>query len=103
MTGRSSIWVARQHGHSISTMLRFYAAWADGAPESDVERIRAALRSERPLRRAAATGANWLPPRLIARLFEMEMPPARDIAPTRFATGLATSLSGSTAQSLKEP
>jgi len=26
MTGRSALWVARQHGHSIATMLRFYAA-----------------------------------------------------------------------------
>ena len=34
MIGRSALWVARQHGHSIATMLRFYAAWADGALES---------------------------------------------------------------------
>jgi hypothetical protein len=25
MMGRSALWVARQHGHSIATMLRFYA------------------------------------------------------------------------------
>ena len=33
MIGRSALWVARQHGHSITTMLRFYAAW--GARDSN--------------------------------------------------------------------
>ena len=29
--------VAKQHGHSIATMLRAYAVWAEGAVEADVE------------------------------------------------------------------
>ena len=40
MCGKNPLWVAKQHGHSISAMLRVYAAWADGAVKSDVEAIR---------------------------------------------------------------
>lgn len=54
MIGRSAIWVARQHGLSISTMPRLYAACADGAPEFDAERIRPTLNSEHPLESAHA-------------------------------------------------
>ena len=36
MIGKNPLWVAKQHGHSIETMLRVYAAWADGAVEADV-------------------------------------------------------------------
>jgi integrase len=39
MIGKNALWVAKQHGHSIATMLRVYAAWADGAVESDIEAI----------------------------------------------------------------
>jgi hypothetical protein len=34
MLGKNPLWVARQHGHSVRTMLEVYAAWADGAVES---------------------------------------------------------------------
>ncbi|MBS0417709.1 MAG: DUF3596 domain-containing protein [Proteobacteria bacterium] len=40
MAGRNPLWVAKQHGHSIATMLRAYAAWADGTTEVDVEAIK---------------------------------------------------------------
>ena len=102
MIGRSALWVARQHGHSISTMLRFYAAWAGGTLESDVERIRAAINSERSLRpkRAAAPGGQSIRP--IARPFEMEFPPSPQATGIRFATGFATNRDGSAAKSLKE-
>jgi hypothetical protein len=43
MAGKNPLWVAKQHGHSISTMLRVYAAWAEGAVESDVEAIRRSM------------------------------------------------------------
>ncbi len=43
MLGKNPLWVARQHGHSVRTMLEVYAAWADGAVESDVEVIRRAM------------------------------------------------------------
>jgi hypothetical protein len=43
MMGRNPLWVAKQHGHSISTMLSIYAAWVDGALEVDVETIRESM------------------------------------------------------------
>jgi hypothetical protein len=56
MIGRSALWVARQHGHSIATMLRAYAAWAEGAIEADLEAIRRAMgfgpHAIRPITRA---------------------------------------------------
>jgi integrase len=90
MMGRSALWVARQHGHSIATMLRFYAAWAHGALGPDIAAIRAAVNAERP--------AHWqwiLPDRprrtaSVARPFEMEFPPGIDAPPPQFATGFAT-------------
>jgi len=39
MIGKNPLWVARQHGHSVRTMLEIYAAWAEGAVESDVAAI----------------------------------------------------------------
>lgn len=90
MIGRSALWVARQHGHSIATMLRFYAAWADGALESDVATIRAALNSEHPVSRRASRGARPMPTRPIVRPFEMELRPAPISATRGFASGNAT-------------
>jgi hypothetical protein len=43
MVGKNPLSVAKQHGHSISTMLRVYAAWAEGAVESDVDAIKRAM------------------------------------------------------------
>ncbi len=101
MIGRSALWVARQHGHSISTMLRFYAAWADGAPEADVDRIRATLNSERPLPRLRSV-RRGKPARMIARPFEMELAPAGSKAVARSATGYATGPASPAAKPLKE-
>ena len=42
--------VAQQHGHSISTMLRVYAAWAQGMVESDIEAIRRAMNRHAPIK-----------------------------------------------------
>jgi hypothetical protein len=39
MLGKNVLWVAKQHGHSIMTMLRTYAAWTEGAVEADVQTI----------------------------------------------------------------
>jgi hypothetical protein len=44
MMGRNPLWVAKQHGHSILTMLTVYAAWTEGALEADVTTIRRAMR-----------------------------------------------------------
>jgi integrase len=43
MAGRKPLWVAKQHGHSITTMLRAYAAWAEGSIEADIEAIQHAM------------------------------------------------------------
>jgi hypothetical protein len=46
MIGKNPLWVAKQHGHSIATMLRVYAAWAEGAVDSDGEAIQQAMRGQ---------------------------------------------------------
>jgi integrase len=43
MAGKNLLWVAKQHGHSIATMLRAYAAWAEGTAEVDVEAIKRSM------------------------------------------------------------
>ena len=43
MVGKNPLWVAKQHGHSVQTMLDTYAAWTEGAQESNVEAIRRAM------------------------------------------------------------
>jgi len=48
MAGKNALWVAKQHGHSIATMLRAYAAWAEGATEVDVEAIKRSMNDEGP-------------------------------------------------------
>ncbi|MFL6604002.1 MAG: hypothetical protein ACJ8R9_22105 [Steroidobacteraceae bacterium] len=48
MLGRNPLWVAKQHGHSISTMLSIYAAWVEGALEVDVETIRESMSAGAP-------------------------------------------------------
>jgi len=42
MIGRNALLVAKEHGHRPLTMLTVYAAWAEGAPESDIRTIRTA-------------------------------------------------------------
>ena len=45
MIGKNPLWVAKQHGHSVQTMLEVYAAWTEGAKETDIEAIRQAMQS----------------------------------------------------------
>ncbi len=45
MVGKNPLWVAKQHGHSVQTMLEVYTAWTEGAKESDIEAIRRAMES----------------------------------------------------------
>jgi hypothetical protein len=42
MLGKNLLWVAKQHGHSVQTMLDVYAAWIEGSEEADLEAIRRA-------------------------------------------------------------
>jgi len=48
MIGKNPLFVARQHGHSLVTMWHTYAAWMDGAFESDIGLIRAAIEPPAP-------------------------------------------------------
>jgi integrase len=91
MTGRSALWVARQHGHSIATMLRFYAAWTDGALETDIEAIRAAMASERPAgRQTTLPTRRFRKSRPMVRAFEVESAPSITVAAPPFASGYAS-------------
>jgi len=44
MGGKSPLWVAKQHGHTITTMLKAYAAWTEGATPSDIQAIKREFR-----------------------------------------------------------
>jgi integrase len=65
MIGKNPLWVSRQHGHSLTTMFRTYAAWMDGALESDIEVIRSAMQSDKstiersPNKRNRSDGSQW--------------------------------------------
>src|SRR5882757_3537118 len=43
MAGKNPLWASKQHGHSIATMLRAYAAWAEGTAEVDVGAIKRSM------------------------------------------------------------
>ena len=57
MLGKNPLWVAKQHGHSVATMLRIYTAWTDGALESDIDGIDGAMK-----RRPAYLESSGSPP-----------------------------------------
>ena len=62
MLGKNLLWVAKQHGHSVEVMLRMYAAWIEGATDSDIHAIKQAMQI-RPVRtlpdaRAAISAVN---------------------------------------------
>ncbi len=43
MIGEEQLWVSKQHGHSLVTMARIYAAWADGAVKADIKTIKRSM------------------------------------------------------------
>jgi len=45
MIGKNLLWVAKQHGHSVQTMLNMYARWIEGATDADIEAIKQAMES----------------------------------------------------------
>jgi integrase len=82
MVGRNPLWVAKQHGHSITTMLRAYAAWAEGAIEADIEAIQHAMDfNPRAIKRAATAEASTRenPPAAV-KLIEPQPTPAVETA-----------------------
>jgi integrase len=56
MTGKNPLWVAKQHSHSVQTMLEVYAAWTEGAKDLDIAAIREAMIT-RPTTPEMAMGA----------------------------------------------
>jgi integrase len=61
MIGKNPLWVAKQHGHSVQTMLEVYATWTEGATESDIEAIKHAMEvAPRASRSANTTGVSPL-------------------------------------------
>jgi integrase len=58
LADKNPLWVAKQHGHSICTMLRVYAACADGAVESEIDAIK---RSMNPRARLSSTTKSTFP------------------------------------------
>jgi hypothetical protein len=70
MIGKNVLWLAKQLGHSVQTMLTAYAAWVEGAKESDVEAIRVALeQTPKALLQQVQAGRSPLrSPRAVTRL-----------------------------------
>jgi hypothetical protein len=58
MIGGNPLRVAKNHGHGVQTMLEVYAAWIEGAQESDVEAIREAMAGSPRTRPRAAVSAS---------------------------------------------
>ena len=52
MLGKNLLWVAKQHGRSVEVMPRMYAAWLEGATDSDIHAIKEAI-ERRPAARVA--------------------------------------------------
>lgn len=77
MLGKNPLWVARQHGHSVRTMLEVYAAWADGAVESDLAAIRSSMGL--PVGEPKVVLPRWL--RWLARRLSTETLEVRPVAP----------------------
>lgn len=73
MIGKNALWVAKQHGHSIATMLRAYAAWTEGAVEVDIEAIKRSMNaSEVPPTNNLAVDLS------VAEALRMPRPPTDD-------------------------
>ena len=97
MIGKHPLWVAKQHGHTITTMLSVYAAWTEGAIETDIKAIkRAVASSPRSSEQAAiAQGTAMGPPPVDSRPLAPVLSPGIEASvkaapPSSFATGYAT-------------
>ncbi|HEY1890217.1 MAG TPA: DUF3596 domain-containing protein [Steroidobacteraceae bacterium] len=94
MIGRSPLWVARQHGHSVTTMLRAYAGWTEGASETDIAAIRRAMGVGRGRQRVRTLRDKTpvLTESPVSRAFgSAQWPPVKPLAPRApFASRIAT-------------
>jgi integrase len=92
MIGRSALWVARQHGHSIETMLRFYASWTEGSLEAEIPAIQKAIEGKEVVQQPPAPAVpRPRRRRSISRPFEIESAPLVMASAARmpFANGYA--------------
>jgi len=80
MIGKNPLWVAKQHGHSVQTMLETYAAWLDGTTESDLLAIKRAI--EAPSAPAIRAGETPMTSR-VARPLALSRPRQSPKAVTR--------------------
>jgi integrase len=91
MVGRSALWVAKQHGHSIATMLRVYAAWTEGAIDADLDTIKRAMAvaPRDAAQFAAAPGSTDAPKRdrLPRRDLALDLPLAGTYRPPNIGIG----------------
>lgn len=89
MRGKSPLWVAKQHGHTITTMLKAYAAWTEGATDCDIRGIWRAMTSPR-LVEARAEPDPFAGTSESSEPVEASPGPVAKAAPPSFATGFAT-------------
>ena len=66
MIGKSPLFNAKQHGHSVSTMWRVYSAWMEGALETDIAAIRRSMQRAAPIRSVPLHFRSWAHPIAIA-------------------------------------
>ncbi len=96
MTGKSPLWVAKQHGHTITTMLKAYAAWTEGATPSDIQAITRAMAPDEAasarleIRNRTAADAPGKESHSIAPETCTRAAPGAEAASPSFATGFAT-------------
>ncbi len=94
MLGKSPLWMAKQHGHTITTMLKAYAAWTEGATERDVPRIKRAMASEPTVTAQVSPPETWeldLSKTGLSPVSQALHPDAEQTGDSpAFATGLAT-------------
>jgi len=112
MIGRNPLLVAKEHGHRPTTMLSVYAAWLDGAEESDVAAIREAMnrqdavsRETPPHRRAMPAPAEQpgvcAQRQRLARRNDCDRAPVRPRRAVRFGSGFASSRTAEARKVLK--
>jgi len=65
MIGKNPLWVSKQQGHSVQTMLEVYAAWTEGSKEADIEAIKHAMQGSPllalPTQRVAEGASEGMP------------------------------------------
>jgi hypothetical protein len=79
MIGKNPLWVAKQHGHSVQTMLETYAAWLEETTEADLRVIQKAI--EAPATSALAASATK-----VARPLSLSLPPGSQKAVSSLST-----------------